>query len=180
MTKLHENVKINEDICGHFIIKDENGNIIISKKNTITDTGREFIFATFLKALGLLDDTITTDYSGYTFKQFNFYLDNKMTTPNMTFDNLSPNDLAISNIIDTNNAITLNKNSNNDLAIQFNASIISSSTSEDNSGGNGIHFNSIGLIIGDSDTDALFSRVVIDDVYIKPNVTYSLQYTIYF
>lgn len=173
MKKLYDNMKINDDIFGHFIIKDDYGNIVISKHNTITDKGREFIFSTFIRALNIASGDIT-DYSNYNFSEFKFYIDNQMTIPTMDISSLS-NNVYSHSLTSTN--VSINKNENNDLFIQFTISILPSTTNESNSG---LHFNSIGLIISNGTTNTLFSRVVVDDVYINPASKYTLQYNIYF
>lgn len=186
MANINECIKVNDTIKGFFtVIDDSTGKVIISKHNTITLDGRKYIYSKFYgsgSTITFSNNNGNNKPSEYSFNSIVFCDGNyTMTTDNMTY-------LDIENTIDDN--LTLNismsdfveKATDSDISISVTKKLVN--TNNENTS---YKFNSICILL-DKNTDAstdggtrvLFSRVTIDDVYLSPNRTYTLTYSIYF
>lgn len=174
--QIYDNIGINDAIYGQYVITDSNGNIIISKHNTITLDGRKFILEGMLSNASM-KSTDLSDYDNLSFSKIVFIKTNNLTDYDLQYSNIKDNITAEVNItttdINVNTAYTSTNSAITDLCIKIQKSLTVTSSTQ---------FSSVALILSNKETNSekVFSRIIIDPVYLNTNETYTLTYYIYF
>lgn len=204
MIKLTDHIKIKDGLGleGQVIIKNKDGKILVNKKNHITNQFKYFIMALIDKRIQLsldgnsdatnnftkLDENLSDIYGEAALVQPLMYIKfgdggaNKLP---------SEDDIALfSPIADTYGAVdpkplninqSLNKTlkmaivyepTEDRIKIQYDAVINNNTPTQ------AFHINELGLFSG-GDTPTMFTHLVFDDIYLEPDDTQTLVYTIY-
>jgi hypothetical protein len=161
---------------------DENGKLIAKTHNMIVDAGIEMIMANILgdgTAFGFssTESSIFTNYKDAKLKAIIFSYNNSsgggaaVTTNSMTYSDVSSDTTATTIDLDNSNAIVSFANQ----SITITTNIRGSTISKFNS------FYTTFEYTSDSTTKTeLFSRGVVDPIFMKSNESVSMIYTIYF
>lgn len=175
--QIYDNIGINDAIYGQYVITDSNGNIIISKHNTITLDGRKFILEGMLSNASM-KSTDLSNYDNLSFSKIVFIKSNDLTDYNLQYSAIKDNITAEVDIttsdININTAYTSASSTITDLCIKIQKSLTVTSSTQ---------FSSVALILTSKNTtnsEKVFSRIIIDPVYLNTNETYTLTYYIYF
>lgn len=151
---------------GHICIYDEQNNIILETHNNVVLSGRQLLYKLFINAINKTTPK-STDFK----INLSYLSDPVETKNNLTYTNINEtaSDIFSAAINNTNYDSDVNN-----LSITFNVTI--NNTSESNI----TKFNQIYISYNTDGVETLFSRAVIDPVYLGASASYTLKYTLYF
>ena len=187
---IKDTFQVNETIKGYYILE-KDGKIVAKGHNTIVDTGRQFLFDVFTS--NILGNTSSTYYSeGNKYFLYRLYAGKQLTVNPITLSNTTWEDINNEVIqknkdqADENFYREFNSNTLGNTEITFTEKEICLSLSF--TGQANAQCISTFFITFTSGTDntekeknqTLFSRFVIDPIYLVAGSTYSLKYYIAF
>jgi hypothetical protein len=168
---------------GIITLYDNTGKVVRKVHNTIVKSGREFLFSRFLSASGI-DGTntianessseIATSISSRSAEKFGKIYFIFEATPSMTTPDMTINDISVTDENKKSYNITSGSISKEDLKFSISQSVSASASF--------MKFNEIYIttVSSDNNTETLFSRALIDPLYIGEDTVYDLEYSFYF
>ena len=181
-----ENLRLHDGIRGHVIIRDKENNILVDKDNMILQAGKEFIISKLLSTLNgsksITGFNNLSSINGYEISGLEFYYNAAEVAYNNSVS-LIPADTGTRTTdtraikkANTDLTYTLETDTNNNFSLK-----ISTIISFDNDGVDSItKINSCSVLLENSGTKKLFSRVRFDDIILYSDSSFHLDYYIYF
>lgn len=173
------NISDSDGAKGYVIIKDAEGNILVSKSNMIVQEGKFYLYHLFMKntfsGVAVSSELDWFNNSNVTIKKLRFSDRNEETSYFTKYSAL-PRDKSIEYNIDSKNI--------NAMIIEGHPCVkITQSVTPDRSLlADLTHLSCLELLLGDDSatTEDLFSRIVFDKIPLNASSTFILDYYIYF
>lgn len=169
-------------VKGMIRLYDKDGNLVREVHNTIVQTGREFLFHRFLGSNTMETGKTISSYATATLKndrssdKFGYLHFGFATTPQMTTQDLDYGSVIGNDLYSGNKKYPITN-------VTFDQSALKVTISQSVSSANGLmKFNEIFIttVSSDGTTETLFSRALIDPLYIGEDTVYDMSYSFYF